>query len=240
MQLFITGISRGFGLELAKHFLLVGWDVIGLSRTMTNELQQIINQYGERLKWARIDVGDIDNLERNIYEKLSIDSRPVDLFINNAATLYKNIIHRIDAKQWQQMVNVNTVAPVIITKMMIKNFLHFHTKGNIIHLSSICAHRAFNGLSMMGASKAAIEAFSRTTALEYGRFGIRSNTVVVGLMDTGMRSTVDATHSSQMVQIASQRSLVDYKSVIDIIDFLFDERGRCITGQNINVDCGIV
>ena len=135
---------------------------------------------------------------------------------------------------------INTVIPIILTRMIINNFLRFKKAGAIVHMSSICAHRAFNGLSMMGATKAAIEAFSRDTAFEYGRFGIRSNTVVAGLLEIGMKSTVNNRLTDDLKSMTAMRKLVDTQSIVSIIDYLVSDDSHCITGENIHINAGIV
>ena len=221
-NIFITGISRGLGLELTRHFLDKGDRVTGLSRTLSPELDKLRCDYPDRLVWFPFDV------------------IAFDVFIDNAAILYKNLIHRIDGDSMAGMVAVNTIAPMIVTKIMLSNFLQHKTEGSIIHFSSICAHRAFNGLSMMGATKAAIEAFSRDTAHEYGRFGIRSNTIVAGLLEIGMKSTVNEKLTSGLLSISSLGRLVDTGSVVEMVDYLCSEKARCITGQEIHINSGIV
>lgn len=239
-NIFITGISRGLGLQLTRHFLEQGDMVVGLSRTLTPELDDLRSRYPDRLRWFRFDLTLTDGLEQRLRDSFPFDETPFHIFIDNAAILYKNLIHRIDGNAWADMVAVNTVAPIILTKVMIANFLRFKTEGSIIHFSSICAHRAFNGLSMMAATKAAIEAFSRDTAHEYGRFGIRSNTIVAGLLEIGMKSTVNDKLTSGLLSISSLGRLVDTGSVVDMVDYLCSHKGRCITGQEIHINSGIV
>ena len=240
MRLFITGISHGVGLETTRHFLDKGDTVFGVSRSMSPQLEHLMENNPGRLVWHSVDLGETDELESRLANLFSLDDNPIDAFVDNAALLYKDLTHRIDSRQWTCMANVDIVAPVIVTKLMIRNFLHFRTKGSIVHLSSICAHRAFVGLSLMGAAKAAIEAFSRTTAMEYGRFGIRSNTVVGGLLDVGMASSVNDRLAQELIDVSSIHQLVDIHSVVDMIDYLVSDHSCCITGQNIHIDCGIV
>ena len=65
-------------------------------------------------------------------------------------------------------------------------------KGSIVHISSVCAHTGYKGLSMYSATKAAIEAFSKTVAREFGSRKIRSNCVAPGFMETDMSKTLNS------------------------------------------------
>ena len=238
--IFITGISKGLGLELTRHFLSKGNKVMGLSRTKSDELSKLIDCYPDSLVWRSFDLAKLCQDENTIKQVFPLDETPVDVFIDNAAILYKDLIHRIKGGEMANMFSINVIVPIILTKMVINNFLHFKKPGIIVHMSSICAHRAFNGLSMMGATKAAIEAFSRDTAFEYGRFGIRSNTVVAGLLEIGMKSTVNTRLTDNLKTMTAMRKLVDTQSIVNIINYLVSDESHCITGESIHINAGIV
>lgn len=238
--IFITGISKGLGLELTRHFLSKGYRVIGLSRTKSNDLSKLIDAYPDALMWRPFDLARLCYDENTIKQVIPLDEIPIDIFINNAAILYKELIHKINGGEMANMFSINVVVPIILTKMIINNFLHFKKPGIIVHMSSICAHRAFNGLSMMGATKAAIETFSRDTAFEYGRFGIRSNAVVAGLLEIGMKSTVNPRLTDNLKSITAMRKLVDTQSIVNIINYLVTDESHCITGESIHINAGIV
>lgn len=236
--IFITGISRGLGLEMTKHYLDKGFRVIGLSRLFSPELQILSQKYPDLLKWKNIDLSNIDNLEERLNEAFDLDKERIDVFIDNAAIVYKELIHRLCPDKMLEMFTVNTICPIIITKTIIKNFLRHHVSGTIVHISSICAHNSFNGLSMLGASKAAIEIFSQDTAFEYGRFGIRSNTIVIGLLDMGMGLTATPSLSNELKSKSALRSLTDVETVVKTVDFLTDDSSVSITGTLIHVNAG--
>lgn len=238
--IFITGISKGLGLELTRHFLSKGYRVIGLSRTKSDDLSKLIDTYPDTLMWRPFDLTRLCQDEDTIKHVIPLDEIPIDIFIDNAAVLYKDLIHKMNGDKMAKMFSINVFVPIILTKMIINNFLRFKIPGVIVHMSSICAHRAFNGLSMMGATKAAIEAFSRDTAFEYGRFGIRSNTVVAGLLEIGMKSTVNSRLTDNLKSMTAMRKLVDAQSVVNIISYLVSEESHCITGENIHINAGIV
>lgn len=239
-NILITGISRGLGLELSRHFLEKGDHVIGISRTKSEEINELTNQYPTLFIWKKFDLVRICEDENSIKEAIPLDTMPLDAFIDNAAILYKDLIHKIDIDKMSKMFDVNTIAPIILTKLVLNNFLRFKKEGAIVHISSICAHKAFNGLSMIGATKAAIEAFSRAIAYEYGRFGIRSNTIVAGLLDIGMRNTVSTKLTEELKAITAMRKLVDTQSILDLTDYLISDENHCITGQNIHINAGII
>lgn len=241
-NVFITGISRGVGLRLAQLLLKdEEYIIYGISRNCSLELDELLKEYPARLKWKTCDLEQSSSVEERIFQEfIDLKSVPIHAFVNNAAILYKDLITRIDLDNLNQLVNINLVSPMLLTKNVIKNFLYHKTPGNIIHLSSICAHRGFIGLSMIGATKGGIESFSRTTAKEYGRKGIRSNTVVIGILDVGMSFSVTEKQRDDIFTSSALNGYTDVDSVIRTIRYLLSDDARSITGQNIHINAGVI
>lgn len=241
-NIFITGISRGVGLCLVQKLLQDSDDVIyGISRSCPPELDKLLKDYPNRLKWKACDLEQSSSVEECIFQEfIDLKSVPLHAFVNNAAILYKDLITRIDLNNLNQLMNINLVSPILLTKNVIKNFLYHKVPGNIIHLSSICAHRGFNGLSMIGATKGGIESFSRTTAKEYGRKGIRSNSVVIGILDIGMSFSVTEKQRDDIFTSSALNGYTDVDSVINTARYLLSDSAKSITGQNIHVNAGVI
>ena len=137
---FITGISRGLGLKLTEYYLSEGYRVLGVSRTKTIELESLLGKYPSMLLWHQLDLSEVDVLEERLAKILALVEK-IDIFIDNAAILYKDLVHRIKEQELAKMFAINTIAPIVVTKVVINNFLFHKTKGVIVHISSICAHR---------------------------------------------------------------------------------------------------
>lgn len=241
-NVFITGISRGVGLELVKSYLNnTNYNIYGISRNKSDELQELLKTTPERLKWKSVDLANTDTLEQNIFGSfIETKTTPIHSFISNAAILYKDLVSNIDYGKMENLMLINQLAPMILTKHIIKNFLYHKYPGNIVHLSSICAHKAYNGLSMIGASKAAIETFSRTTAKEYGRKGIRSNCAVVGILDIGMSASVSSQQREEILHSTALKEHTNVASVVNTVQFLASDESKSITGQSIHVNGGVI
>ena len=138
------------------------------------------------------------------------------------------------------MFNVNVFTPMMLTKVVLRNFLLYKKKGSIVHISSISAHTGYKGLSMYAATKGALESFSKATAREWGRLGIKSNCVVPGFMETEMSSTLTDDQRNRIAKRTSLGNLTDIKSVASTVVFLLSESANSLTGQNIFVDSGTI
>lgn len=138
------------------------------------------------------------------------------------------------------MYDINVFTPMMITKNVIRNMILHHTKGSIVHISSISVHTGYKGLAMYASSKGAIEAFSKDTAREWGQLGIRSNVVVPGFMETKMSSTLTSEQKERIYNRTSLKSATSVRSVAETVAFLLSEKAFSITGQNIYVDNGTI
>lgn len=234
----ITGISKGLGLKLTDSLSMESSNlVIGCSRTMTTELKNLINTRNN-IEWHQLDLADYSELEQHLIG--IIDGRQIHCVINNAAILYKSLLVKADIEQFKKMIDVNLTAPMVVCKVAIENFLRCKTKGNILFYSSICAHMGFSGLSMIGATKGALESMSKNIAYEYGRKGIRSNVISIGLLDTGMSNTVNEKQYLEIINKSNIAQCADSDSVIELTKYLLSPNSKSVTGQIFHINCGIL
>lgn len=240
MNVLITGISKGLGLKLAQTLLNRNWVVYGVSRSMTPELEQLISDYGDNLKWLQYDLSDTGNLKTHVFKEWIGLNTPIHGFVNNAALAYDDIITNMNIEPLENMYRVNVFSPLLITKYVIRQMLLHQIKGSIVHISSISVHTGYKGLSMYASTKGALEAFSKNTAREWGALGIRSNCVVAGFMETDMSATLTTDQKNRIYQRTSLKQQVDTDSVAATIEFLLSDDAKSITGQNIHVDCGTI
>lgn len=236
----ITGISRGLGLEIAKHLLDQDWVIYGINRTISDELKELKEKKPDRIFLKSLDLANSENCKSLILKEFITLNIPLHGFVNNAAIAYDDIITNLNYELLEKMFRVNVFTPFILTKYVIRNFLLHNTKGSIVHISSISVHTGYKGLAMYAASKGALEAFSKNTAREWGSKGIRSNCIVAGFMETSMSSKLDEDTRNRIYQRTSLKKPTSLKSIAETVDFLLTEKSESITGQNIFVDSGTI
>lgn len=238
-NILITGVSRGLGLEICNVLLTLGYTVYGISRSVTPEIEALLNSYPKTFKYKTFDLSDTDNLTKNI--KLLIPNNiSIHSYVNNAAAAYDDIITNIKLMELKNMFELNVYSPMILTKYAIRNMLLHKTGGSIVHISSISVHTGYKGLSMYAATKGALEAFSKNTSREWGIKGIRSNCVVSGFMETEMSSTLNGDLKEKIKNRTSLKSLTDLTSVANTVEFLISDKSSSITGQLLYVDSGTI
>ena len=240
MNILVSGISKGLGLAISEVILNKGWTVYGISRSKTEELNDLMAQYPETLHWLSYDLSNSDNVRKIIFKDWIGLQTVIHGFVNNAALAYDDIVTNLNIELLENMYRVNVFTPMNITKFAIRQMLLHHTKGCIIHLSSISVHTGYKGLAMYASSKGALEAFSKNTAREWGELGIRSNCLVAGFMETEMSASLSEDQKNRIYQRTSLKKPVDKYSVANTIAFLLSEEAKSITGQNIHVDSGTI
>jgi 3-oxoacyl-[acyl-carrier protein] reductase len=240
-NILVTGVSKGLGLSILKVLLEDnGICVYAISRTKTTELELLISEYRDRLKWISYDLSQSNTVLETIFKKFIGFDTPIHGFVNNAAVAYDDIVTNIEIDKLNRMFQVNVFTPIILTKYAIRHFLLHSVRGSIIHLSSISVHTGYKGLSVYAASKGSLEAFSKNTSREWGEKLIRSNCLVAGFMETEMSSTLSAQQKLRIYNRNSQKRPTSVESVANTIKFLLSEKSESINGQNIFVDSGTI
>jgi 3-oxoacyl-[acyl-carrier protein] reductase len=238
-NILVTGVSRGLGLEITKTLLNDGYNVYGISRNKSNEINELLEMNPNRFFFKSIDLGDSENIISEIKDFIP-NNISLHGFVNNAAMAYDDIITNLNLNSLKSMYDVNVFSPLMITKFVIRNMLLNKIGGSIIHVSSISVHTGYKGLAMYASTKGSLEAFSKNTSREWGVKGIRSNCIVSGFMDTDMSSSINDKLKEKIKNRTSLKSLTDVKSVSQTIEFLLSDKSSSITGQLINVDSGTI
>ena len=240
MNVLLTGVSKGVGLEICRVLLAQGHSVYGISRSYTDDLKLLANNFEGKFFFKSVDLSNPREVQKEVFKEFVTNKIPLHAFINNAAFAYDDIITNLNLEHLQEMYNTNVFAPMFITKYAIRNMLFNKVKGTIVHISSISAHTGYKGLAMYASSKAALEAFSKNTAREWGELGIRSNVVVPGFMETAMSATLSNEQKDRIYKRTSLKQPTNVSSVAQTVAFLISEKANSITGQNIFVDNGTI
>lgn len=240
MNVLLSGASRGLGLTIARQQLERGHTLFVVNRTLSDELIELKSIYSTNLASLQIDLTDSDTLKQQVFDNLIGVDTPIHAIINNAASAYDDLVTNLMLDPLEKMFRVNVFTPMLLTKYAIRQMLLHKTHGSIVHISSISAHTGYKGLAMYASTKGAIEAFSKNVAREWGSYGIRSNCVVAGFMETSMSSTLSSEQKDRIFNRTSLRSATSLESVARTVDFLLSEDSKSITGQNIFVDSGAI
>lgn len=234
----MTGASRGLGLEIVRQEVSAGNSVVAISRHVGEALNGLINESNGAIRHVSCDLSSPEEeVQKILKEQISSDCI-VHGLVNNAAVAYDDLASNLDMERLSRMFHVNVLMPMLLTKFVLRRMLLHDVAGSIVHVSSVCAHTGYKGLSMYAASKGALEAFSRNIAREWGAKGIRSNCVVPGFMETDMSSSLETEQKDRIYRRTSLKKATSVKSVAAVVGLLLSQASDSVTGQNYHVDAG--
>jgi 3-oxoacyl-[acyl-carrier protein] reductase len=219
----VTGASRGLGKAITERLTERGERVIGLARST--------------------DALDTEGIECDVSNYLSVKKaarsvkkigEPVEAFINVAGVASMNMAVTTDESTVQKLIQTNLVGTIYCCQLFAPIMLR-QKYGSFINFSTIAVALALKGESVYAASKAGVEAFSRTFAREMAGFNVRVNCIAPGPIRTDLlRGITDA----QIEKIISQQVIQKQfkkSDVCDLVELLIDNRSSSLSGQTLNI-----
>jgi 3-oxoacyl-[acyl-carrier protein] reductase len=127
--------------------------------------------------------------------------------------------------------------PITLTKHVVRSMLT-GGGGRIVNISSIVSHTGYSGLSAYSATKSALNGFTRSLARELGPLGITVNAVAPGFVDTAMTQELRPADREKIEQRSALKRMPAVDDVAHLVDYLFSDKARNITGTVMTVDAG--
>ena len=226
-KVIVTGGNRGIGKGIVLSLLDQGYLVLATSRD--SKKFDISHQ---NLEVANLDVCDQASIDD--FQKIVNDFDP-DILINNAGITKDNLFLRMTEDDWAEVIDTNLNSVFRMTKLVVRGMLK-KKWGRIINISSISGSMGNPGQTNYSASKAGVEAFSRSLAKELGSRNITVNSVAPGFIQTDMTQGLIDEEITKKIPLQRVGSVED---VASLINFLVSEESNYITGQTLVVDGGL-
>ncbi len=219
----ITGTRTGIGRYLAEYYLKKGFKVIGCSR-------ENCDLNSENYLHFCLDVCD-EKKVKEMFSEILKKYDCLDIVINNAGVHAVSYAVLTSLEMVKNVFESNLMGTFLVcreaAKLMKKN-----TSGKIINFSSIVVPLQSEGASIYGASKAAIEYFSKVFAKEVFQCGIRVNVLGLSLVrDSGMIKNLSEEAVSNALNRTIWKTKLEMEDVASAIDLLISEKNKKITGQ---------
>ncbi len=235
----ITGGSRGLGEGIVQHFLDAGDRVATCARSETDAVREWLSdpRYAERFLFRKADLADRDQCTRFVKDVIA-EWKSVDVLVNNAGVARDGILALFSDEDSDLVIDLNLKATIHLTRHVARNMLA-HGGGRIVNISSIVGLTGYRGLTVYGATKAALDGFTRALARELGPKKITVNSMAPGYLRTDMSHGLDEAQLDQIVRRTPAGRLGDPEDVARAIAFLVDERNDWITGHVLVLDGGL-
>jgi NAD(P)-dependent dehydrogenase (short-subunit alcohol dehydrogenase family) len=169
-KILITGCSSGFGREIARHFLARDWQVIATMRTPRTDILPA----SDHLRILPLDVTDPDSIRAAVEA-----AGPIDVLVNNAGIGAAAPFELTSETLARELFETNTFGTMAVTQAVLPQ-MRQRRDGVIVNITSTVTMMSLPLLSMYTASKAAVNAFTESMALELAPFGIRVHLVLPG------------------------------------------------------------
>ncbi len=237
----VTGAARGIGEGIVLKFAEQGANVAftyvsDSSAEKAKNLEEKLRSFGVKAKAWKSNAGDLAQCESFVNEVMK-EFGTVDICVNNAGISKDNLLMRMSAEQWNDVIQVNLNSVFYMTKQVIRPMMKARS-GVILNMSSIIGEIGNAGQASYAASKAGIIGFTKSVAKELGSRNIRCNAIAPGFVETDMTSYLKEGEAADKYRAGIP--LGRFATAEDIANtclFLASDMGSYITGQTISV-CG--
>jgi len=236
----ITGASRGIGRAMARAFAQAGASVLvsyvrdeEAARSLAGELEA----GGTSVLVLQGSVADPAFAESMVQACLDTWGR-IDCLVNNAGITRDNYLSFMKEEDWREVIEVNLNAVFYTCKAAVKRMIA-KRKGVILNLSSVSATTGREGQANYAAAKAGLLGFTRSLAREVGRYDVRVNALVTGVVDTDMTKKLPRKVIDLIVSQTALRRTAEPSEIAGVAVFLASGLASFITGSLIDVNGGL-
>ena len=237
----ITGGSKGIGKGIVEKFAQEGCNIAFTylsSESSAIEVEKNAKSYGVKVIKYKSDASNFDQ-SSELIENVMKDFGSYDILINNAGITRDNLLLRMDEDSWKKVIDINLNSCFNLTKCAIREFMK-KKDGVIINISSIVGVKGNAGQSNYSASKAGINGFTKSIALELGSRNIRCNAIAPGFIETDMTNKGDGKLLENWIESIPLKRAGNVSDVANLCSYLASDKASYITGQIIKVDGGLV
>ena len=213
---FLTGGSRGIGAAIRQELVTAGYVVISPSR-------------------GELDLVSRDSVEAYLRGHVDLT---VDVLINNAGMNVPEKISKISWDTWSKTLQTNLASAVRLIQFLAPG-MSSRGYGRILNTSSILGTVTKEGRAAYSMTKAALDALTRSAALEFGAGGVLVNSLAPGYVDTELtRKNNSPAALTSIIRTIPLGRMADPKEIARVAGFLVSDQNTYLTGQTIVVDGG--
>jgi len=232
----ITGASSGIGAQTAISVSKLGAKTI-LSARNKVKLEETLS----KLEGTDHEIIVADLTDNKAVQQLVDVIKNIDGVVHSSGVVKPFPIKFIDEQHIKEMFEINYNAPVLLMSKLFKA-QKINKAASIVFMSSISSHFSHKGGALYSSSKAAINSYSKTTALEFSHRKIRSNVVSAAMVKTPLFDEAQKTASKEMMDKHGEDYPLGFgepEDVANAIMYLLSDASKWVTGTELVLDGGL-
>lgn len=236
----VTGASQGLGAFFAERLAAAGAKVALGARNVAacEALAARITAAGGTALPLALNVADAASVEAAVATVAGAFGR-LDVLVNNAGTTATLPLMDMDEASWDRVVDTNLKGAFLTAQAAARQMVKDKKGGAIVNVASILGHRVAGQVAAYAASKAALVQLTRSMALEWARYGIRTNALCPGYVETDLNRDFFATEAGlALVKRIPNRRLGTLDDLTGPLLFLCSDASAYMNGASLAVDGG--
>jgi 3-oxoacyl-[acyl-carrier protein] reductase len=240
----VTGAARGIGAATALRLAADGFAVavLDLDEGATAATVQEIEAAGGRALGVGADVGDAEQVQAAV-DRVAAELGPPVVLVNNAGVTRDNMLFKMTDADWDLVVHVHLRGSFLMTRACQRHMVEAQW-GRVVNLSSTSA-LGNRGQANYATAKAGLQGFTKTLAIELGKFGVTANAVAPGFIQTEMtRATAERIGRDWEEYVAERAAAIPVaragvpEDIAHTVSFLVSEGAGFVSGQVLYVAGG--
>lgn len=240
----VTGAGRGIGAAISKQLVDDGLAVavLDIDEAACASVAREIELAGGRTLAIGVDVSDEQGVRAAVRRVVGELGEPTVL-VNNAGVIRDNLLFRMTADDWDQVMGVHLRGSFLMSREVQTHMVKTGW-GRIVNLSSTSA-LGNRGQANYSAAKAGMQGFTKTLALELGRYGVTANAIAPGFIETEMTATTAERLGIPFVEYKETAAaqipvgrVGQPQDIAHAVSFLVSERAGFVSGQVLYVAGG--
>ncbi len=237
-------------------FITGGSGAIGqaIVQTLARENCRVVYSYKEHSEKARAIDLELKNQGKEVWsfpldvtdgvasvklaQQIENEIAPVDILVNNAGIAQVMPFAMIEEKDWDAIMDINVKGMFLVTKAFARGMIR-RKRGSIINIGSLAGMRMLEVPVHYATAKSAVTGFTMSLARELGRYNIRVNAAVPGMMDGGVSCNIPEKQYNQYISYCALSRVGKCDEVAELVAFLASDKSSYMTAQSILVDGGI-
>jgi 3-oxoacyl-[acyl-carrier protein] reductase len=238
----VTGASKGIGAQIARQLAEEGAAVVVNYASSQQDAERVVNEIegrGGRAIAVRANIAEPAEIP-HLFEEARRAFGAIDVLVNNAGIYEFGALEDVTPEHFHKQFNLNVLGLLLVTQEAVKHFTP--TGGSVVNISSVVATLAPPTTSVYSATKAAVNAITRSLAQELGSRNIRVNAVNPGMIETEGTHSAGITESDFRKQVEAQTPLGRIGQVQDIapaVAFLASDASAWTTGETLYISGGL-